>query len=164
MLVTTYKRAFHELLQLEIVCYACDMDQASPKKKKNIRPIAERMAEAIEAQQRAAERLARKTVKVQKYQAAQKQRDRKLDTRRKIIAGALALEHMRYDGTFGAAFRDLLNTYVTSDRERVLFGLPPLPDAETPTTRPAANSNRSSPGPNAYRELGVIDGGFSAPE
>ncbi len=138
-----------------------------PSKKKNIRPIEERMAAAVKAQERAAERLARKTVKVQKYEAARKMRDRKLDTRRKIIAGALALEHMRYDGTFGAAFRELLDTYVTKDAERLLFGLPPIPDRErsgVPAAPQAANANRASPGPNAYRELDVIEGGFSAPK
>lgn len=79
------------------------------------------------AELKAAERLARKTAKVQKYEALQKQRDRKLDTRRKIIAGALALEHMRYDPEFGAQFRELLDEYVTREEERKLFGLPPLP-------------------------------------
>lgn len=82
----------------------------------------------MKAQARAAERLAKKTAKVQKYEALQRARERKLDTRRKIIAGALALEHMRYDPEFGARFRAILDEYVTREKERLLFGLPPIED------------------------------------
>lgn len=56
--------------------------------------------------------------------------DRKKDTRRKIIAGALALEHAEKNEGFGGTLQRLLNEYVTKPAERELFGLPPLSAAE----------------------------------
>ena len=55
-------------------------------------------------------------------------RRRKDDTRMKIMAGALALEHAQTHGDDDPAFRDtlfrLLNRYVTRPQDRALFGLP----------------------------------------
>lgn len=85
------------------------------------------MARVDEA--KAAARLARKNERVKKYEALQRTRGRKLDTRRKIIAGALALEHCRHDSGWASMFRGLLDEYVVKDAERLLFGLPPLLDA-----------------------------------
>ncbi|MBL4746244.1 MAG: hypothetical protein JKY08_07725 [Flavobacteriaceae bacterium] len=45
---------------------------------------------------------------------------RKDDTRRKIIAGALALEHAEIDAEFGTAFRRILIRFV-SEKDRKLF-------------------------------------------
>jgi hypothetical protein len=104
------------------------MDDPFPKVPMNRRRTLEQRLEIARlAEGRAAERLARKTRKVQKYEAARKARERKLDTRRKIIAGALALEHIRHDPEFGVVFRELLDTYVIKEPERILFGLEPLP-------------------------------------
>ena len=58
--------------------------------------------------------------------ARERDRNRKLDTRRKIIAGALALEHAEGDEEFGQKLYRLINRYVTKPHERELFGLPPL--------------------------------------
>jgi len=77
------------------------------------------------AQDKAAQRLARKTRKVEKFEAVRKTRERKLDTRRKIIAGSLALEHILHDPEYGVVFVRLLNRYVTRDADRALFGLTP---------------------------------------
>lgn len=82
------------------------------------------------AESKAAARLARKARKVEKYESVRKTQERKLDTRRKIIAGALALEHILHDATYGRMFVRLLDTYVTRDGDRALFGLPPLPPEE----------------------------------
>lgn len=101
-------------------------DRASRKRK----TVAEQIAAAEEAQKKAVEALHRKKVKLQKYQSLQRNQARKLDTRKKIIAGALALEHMQFDGRYGAAFRALIDEYVTRDQDRALFGLPPLPDGD----------------------------------
>ena len=49
--------------------------------------------------------------------------DRKRDTRRKIIAGALALEHADKDTEFGKALHYLLDTHVTRPQDRELFDL-----------------------------------------
>jgi hypothetical protein len=100
-------------------------ERARPKR--TYRPVHERLEAAKRAEEKAAARLARKALKVRKYEAVQRSQERKLDTRRKIIAGALALEHILHDATYGRMFVHLLNTYVVSDRDRALFGLPPLP-------------------------------------
>ena len=96
------------------------------------RTLEQRLELARLAEEKAAERLARKVRKVQKYESAQRMRERKLDTRRKIIAGALALEHMRHDAQWRITFRHLLDEFVTKDAERALFGLEPLPTPERP--------------------------------
>lgn len=58
---------------------------------------------------------------------------RKQDTRRKIIIGALALEHK--DAAFQDTLDRLLRQYVTKPQDRALFDLPPLP--EEPETPPS---------------------------
>lgn len=72
--------------------------------------------------------------------ARERQRQRKLDTRRKIIAGALALEHAEGDEEFGARLYRLINRYVTKPAERELFGLPPKESKEH-EGQGAANEN-----------------------
>jgi hypothetical protein len=47
--------------------------------------------------------------------------DRKDDTRRKIIAGAVALEHAGQNAGFAAELTALLNQYVTRPQDRALF-------------------------------------------
>ena len=89
------------------------------------------------AESKAAARLARKNEQVRKYEALQRTRERKLDTRRKIIAGALALEHMKLDGAFRAVLLALLDEYVTKEPERLLFGLPPLAVEDERSRKPA---------------------------
>ena len=61
--------------------------------------------------------------RIQKKRAAVRTRQRKLDTRRKIIAGALALEHASIDKAFGATLLKLLNEHVTRPDDRKLFQL-----------------------------------------
>jgi hypothetical protein len=55
--------------------------------------------------------------------ARQKEQDRKDDTRRKVIAGALALEHMSANPSseFASVLNRLLNEYVKRPAERALF-------------------------------------------
>lgn len=59
-------------------------------------------------------------------QARERTQARKDDTRRKIIIGAIAKEHMemRPNSPFAAELMKLLNTYVTKAKERELLGLP----------------------------------------
>lgn len=75
-------------------------------------------------------RFNQKNEKAKKHAAQVKLRERKLDTRRKIIAGALALEHAKRDDRFHAILLRLLDQYVERDVERALFGLAPLPPAK----------------------------------
>ena len=71
------------------------------------------------------------------------QKQRRDDTRRKIIAGALALTHRdeNPDTEFAAILDRLLNRYVERDSDRALFDLEPLPqndNAETQSDTQAA--------------------------
>ena len=62
----------------------------------------------------------------QKLSAKIQGEERKKDTRRKIIAGALALEHGRKDQAFREKLDALLDEYVTRPEERALFELSPV--------------------------------------
>lgn len=99
------------------------MENAPPARRR--RSDQEKLADAIAAGERAAVRYERKRRQIEKYQAVQKGQERKRDTRRKIIAGALALEHK--EPVFRGKLMALIDEYVTSDRERALFDLAPLP-------------------------------------
>lgn len=78
---------------------------------------------------------------LQAARARDKAQKRKDDTRRKIIAGALALEHAEKDpnGEFARTILGLMQKYVTTDKERALFDLEPLP----PQQREPANARKS---------------------
>jgi hypothetical protein len=73
--------------------------------------------------------------------ARNKQAERKADTRRKVIAGALALEHFEAnrDSEFGRLLFRLLDEYVVRPHDRALFGF--LPEPELPG--PGAEFNRA---------------------
>src|SRR4051794_31307240 len=76
-------------------------------------------------------------------EARNKQTERKADTRRKIIAGALALEHFERnrDSEFARTLLRLLDEYVVRPHDRALF--PDLPDPQT------SEHNGPEPNPNA---------------
>jgi hypothetical protein len=65
--------------------------------------------------------------KIAAMEARQKEQDRKNDTRRKVIAGALALEHMAKNpkDQFSRKLFALLDEYVPRSSDRALF--PDLP-------------------------------------
>jgi len=64
---------------------------------------------------------------IKKIESRTQEQQRKDDTRRKIIAGALALEHMENNKTsdFAKKLGALLDEYVVKANERELFGLNP---------------------------------------
>lgn len=68
---------------------------------------------------------------IQQQRAREREKRRKEDTRRKIIAGALALEHMdaNPDSEFAIIMAKLINRYTKRAGDRVLFGLPPIDEA-----------------------------------
>jgi menaquinone-dependent protoporphyrinogen IX oxidase len=57
---------------------------------------------------------------IQKQKAQLRERERKEDTRRKIIVGALALEHMAYDDQFAATIIKLISRH-TKPADKELF-------------------------------------------
>lgn len=70
------------------------------------------------------EQKARIEARLKAMHARDMKRRRKEDTRRKIIAGALALAHAEVDPEFGAILAKLLNRYVAKAHDRALFDLP----------------------------------------
>src|ERR1700724_1351341 len=72
-------------------------------------------------------------------EARNKQAERKADTRRKVIAGALALEHFEKnrDSEFGRVMFRLLDEYVVRPHDRALFSDLPRPQTPDPQMRPA---------------------------
>lgn len=57
----------------------------------------------------------------QLVEARQAYRDRKRDTRRKVVAGAVALAHAGRDPVFRAALQAILQQHVTRPIDRALF-------------------------------------------
>lgn len=66
-----------------------------------------------------------KTIKarLQREKAKLRQAERKADTRRKIIAGAIALEHAEVNPAFGAELWKVIEKSVTREQDRKLLGL-----------------------------------------
>src|SRR5690242_19400427 len=67
-------------------------------------------------------------------EARNKQAERKADTRRKVIAGALALEHFQAnrESEFGRVMLRLLDEYVIRPHDRALFPELPAPGETIP--------------------------------
>lgn len=86
--------------------------------------------------------------RIKDLEARRQNQLRKEDTRRKIIAGALALEHRdkNPNDPFSQKLDRLLDEYVTRPHERKLFHLAPLPDS---SADPAASSAANDPGHNS---------------
>lgn len=59
------------------------------------------------------------------------------DTRRKILAGAMALEMAERDGEAKQRLMKQMDKYLTRDDDRALFGLPKLAGKETPKEKEA---------------------------
>ena len=94
--------------------------------------------------------------------------NRKDDTRRKIIAGALILEHAEIDPEFAPVLAKLLNRYVTRPQDRALFHVlddrqpdpRPLPSdspsnsfraAASPAPPPETSSDAAAPASDEFR-------------
>jgi large subunit ribosomal protein L7/L12 len=63
--------------------------------------------------------------RIQKAEAHHKHRERKEETRRKILLGAYFLDKLRKDGTLESVKLEL-DSFLTRDSDRKLFGLIPL--------------------------------------
>lgn len=74
---------------------------------------------------------------IQQQRARERQKQRKDDTRRKIIAGALAIEHMKAnpDSDFAIRLFKLINRYTDRPADRALFGLEPRQSNDVPELR-----------------------------
>lgn len=56
-----------------------------------------------------------------------KEQERKDETRRKILLGAMLLQRMKNDEQYNQNILAWLDKYLTENRDRKLFGLPELP-------------------------------------
>ncbi|MCX5920632.1 MAG: mobilization protein C [Candidatus Melainabacteria bacterium] len=93
------------------------------------RPIAEQVAE-LKARKEALEK------RLATLEHRQKSLTRKQDTRRKILAGALALEHCQHNPNFGTELYRLLDDCLSKAADRELFTLPPLPEKQAKADKP----------------------------
>ena len=66
-----------------------------------------------------------------------KTEERRKDTRRKIILGALVEKHcaLNPDSTFARQVQKLINQYVEREQDRELFGLAPKPEKQETKTQ-----------------------------
>jgi hypothetical protein len=103
------------------------------------------------------ERRAQLDAQLRALEARNKQAERKADTRRKVIAGALALEHFgaNRDSEFARIMFRLLDEYVVRPHDRALFEVLVNADSVGPSAEP--------PGPGSeFNKAGKETGG-SAP-
>ena len=74
-------------------------------------------------------RLEQKKAKIEadiaREKSRQKTKERKDDTRRKILTGAIALAHAERDTEFHRLLYGLLDRFIEPDRDRALLGLAP---------------------------------------
>jgi hypothetical protein len=68
-----------------------------------------------------AEKKAQLEARIKQESAKLKSAERKKDTRRKVIAGALALEHAQRDPAFKATLMKLIGDNVSRQEDRALF-------------------------------------------
>ena len=69
------------------------------------------------------EKKAQLEVRIKQESAKLKSAERKKDTRRKVIAGALALEHAQRDPSFKATLQKLIGENVSRQEDRALFDM-----------------------------------------
>ena len=61
--------------------------------------------------------------KIQAAKARERDNERKLETRRKILIGAMVLDGMKNSEEYETKIRQNLDKYLTKNKDRVLFGL-----------------------------------------
>jgi hypothetical protein len=83
---------------------------------------------------------------LKQLKAREKETERKADTRRKVIAGALALEHFAQhpESEFARVLFKLLNDHV-EERSRHLFGFLPSPNPPAAASMAAAGREATAP-------------------
>ena len=69
---------------------------------------------------------------IQALEAAEKTRERKRETRRKILVGAYYLDQAREKHQFDALVK-VMDGYLNRNSDRVLFDLPPLEEKSSST-------------------------------
>lgn len=67
---------------------------------------------------------------LQRLDAREQQAERKRDTRRKILAGALMFDWIARGEVTDTRFKDEMDRFLERDRDRALFGLPKQQERE----------------------------------
>ena len=68
--------------------------------------------------------------RVQEERSKEKAKERQLETRRKILTGAAVLRAVEEGALEQALVDKIRDTYLTAERDRALFGLPPKATGE----------------------------------
>ena len=68
--------------------------------------------------------IAQKHEQLKNLNAQERVKERKRETRKKIVAGGIVLQHAQDDIQFKTVIDRLLNQFVTNDNDRDLFNLP----------------------------------------
>ncbi len=95
-----------------------------------------------------------KTIKNQKIAmeqrrvAAEKKREREHDTRRKILIGAMVMDRIDSGKMTEGKLREMLEEFLTRDKDRVLFGLP-VPEKPETGLAATAEVDLDAPKPDA---------------
>ena len=76
------------------------------------------------------EKQARVTAEIQRVKARQRQNQRKRETRRKILAGAMVLDRVARGVLTEQLFLRDMDEFLERPHERALFELPPRPNRE----------------------------------
>lgn len=90
------------------------------------------------------ERISQLTNQLQQEQAKERADQRKIDTRKKILLGAMVMNRMEQGFFARETIREWMDSYLTRDHDRALFDLPPLKKPEDfnkgDTASPPANN------------------------
>ena len=73
------------------------------------------------------EQRARINAEIQRVRSRESQEERKRETRRKILAGAMVLDRVARGDLSEKLFKADMDRFLDRDQDRALFGLPPRP-------------------------------------
>ena len=79
---------------------------------------------------------------LKRLNATKKERERKVETRKKILIGALYLKQMEKDENYKKGLLEMLEKILKAPRDREIFGFPPLPSVKKEKTA-RADSKKS---------------------
>ena len=74
------------------------------------------------------EQRARINAEIQRVKGRESLEERKRETRRKILAGAMVLDRVARKDLSEKLFKADMDRFLDRDQDRALFGLPPRPD------------------------------------
>ncbi len=75
------------------------------------------------------EQRARINAEIQRVRSRESQEERKRETRRKILAGAMVLDRVKRKDLSEKLFKADMDRFLERDQDRALFGLPPRPES-----------------------------------